>query len=879
MSFNNIIKVYKSDWKRIAKNPIAIIILIGLCVIPSLYAWVNIKACWNIYENTDTIPVAVVNNDKDAYYKDKKINFGDEIVDKLKKNHKIKWIFTNSREANLGIVDNTYYAIIEIPENFSSKFLTVLTDKPQKPKIIYKSNTKANAVASKITSTANDTLIEQISTEFIYTVNKIAFSHLNTIGDNAQENKDKIIRVKDSVININRNMNFITNTLQSIETNSDNMSEFLDSMGTSLPLVQSSLDSVGKSNYDNQQILKSMQKSMNNSLNDIDLNLNYIQISNTKVKNLFNSLNDSASSANSSKIDTILPVISTQLNSMNNSIDATIDYLKKCNSYDFNSDIDSAIKSLNKLKSELTNFKKTLAEFQSQLKKSSDSIDDMYDYLEKEIPQLKKDIESVDKSISSAIVQLENLNKTLKNEDIANVIDALKKIQTSGLKDGLITALEDINNSKDAVKEVCKSLDKTITTVIQQIDDVNNKIDVSIDLLQSKKMSNVDNKKEISNMINSLQNIKPYIISEQNQLSSVRKQLNSTNSISKKTLDIINNDSSKIGSQMNNVISTYNSSVKKDLENIVNSLMISMKDSTELMNHADDLITQMINMVNTAKKGSELASDVSSNLNKKLIEFKDVISALGNKFEQVNNNDITQIISILQNDPELMGDYVSNPFEIEQQSINKIPNYGSGMSPIYTTLALWVGCLVLNSLLKTRTDYFYGIENITLQEMHFGKMLLFCTLAAIQGLIVSLGDIFLLKIYVVDPAMFIFISLLSSIVFCIINFTLASTLGNVGKALSIIYLILQVAGSGGSYPIQVEPMVFRILQPLFPFTYTLGAYREVIAGPLISKVIMDIVALILFAVVFLVAGYFTIKPLNNVTNQLESGFKKSGLGE
>lgn len=284
-------------------------------------------------------------------------------------------------------------------------------------------------------------------------------------------------------------------------------------------------------------------------------------------------------------------------------------------------------------------------------------------------------------------------------------------------------------------------------------------------------------------------------------------------------------------------------------------------------------------VVKTAQEGSNLSSEFSTDINNKLKEFKDVIHSLGSKFEQMGNNDISEIINILQNDPKLMGNYVSDPFDIKEESIYSIPNYGSGMAPIYTTLALWVGCLVLNSILKAKVAPFNGIEQLTLREKHFGKMLLFANLAAVQGLIVSLGDIFLLKIHVVDPALFVFFCLYSSVVFAVITFTLVSTLGNVGKAISIIYLILQVAGSGGSYPIQVDPAIFRILQPLFPFTYTLGGLREAIAGPLTSSVMLNFAQLTVFAFVFLIGGYYTVKPLNDTIHQFEHDFKKSGLGE
>jgi putative membrane protein len=879
MNFHNIIKAYRFDWKRIAKNPVAIIILIGLSIIPSLYGWVNIKACWDVYGNTATIPVAVVNNDKDAHFRNETVNVGDKIIKKLEKNNKIKWVFTTSEDANMGLIDSTYYAMIEIPSDFSSRFVSILSDKPQKPEIIFKVDTKANPVAGKITATASNTLVQQISQEFISTVNETAFSSLNIVGKNAKENRENIIKLKDAVININSNMGIVTSSLKSVESNSNNLNKFLETFSASMPYIQSGLDAVGKSNEDNQKILSSMQKSIDDSAANIDFNLNYIQTSNVKIKDLFNSLNDSASAGNASKIDTVLPVISTQLRSMNSSLDATIEYLKQCGDYDYNSDVDSAITALTKLKTQLTSLRKTLTDFQSKLKDASVSLDKLSDYLQTEIPKIQQRIEELDQSLTEAIKQLKDLNKTLNSPELARLIDALEKIQQSDLKDKLISVLGSIKDEIPQLQLSVKALSQNIDDMVKDIDSVNKKIEGTVTFLQSVKTQSSVKKRQLNKMITSLENTKPYITDQQNQLGNIRSQLQSANNITRETADIVNNDMNKISSQINNASLAYHSGVQKELGNMANNMMATMQTSSVLIKNAQDLSAQISVMLKTAQQGTAMTAEFSKALNDKLVEFKDVVSSLGSKFEMVNNSDIAEIINILQNDPKLMGEYVSNPFEIKEQSINKIPNYGSGMAPIYTTLALWVGCLVLNSVLSTKSLYKYEALNLTLQEEHFSKMLFFATLSILQGLIVSIGDIALLKIYVVNPALFIFFGVYSSLVFCIITFTLVSTMGNVGKALSIIYLILQVAGSGGSYPIQVDPLIFRILQPLFPFTYTLGGLREAIAGPLASSVIVDFIGLTIFALLFLIGGYLTVKPLNNTLRQFELNFKKSGLGE
>lgn len=161
----------------------------GICVLPSLYAWVNIKTCWDVYGNTKDIPVAVANNYEDVYFLNGKKSIGDQIVEQLKTNDKIKWVFTTSEDANLGLLDSTYYAMIEIPSDFSSKLLMLMTDNPQEPQIIYKVDTKANPVTGKITSTASNTLIQQVTSEFVETVNQTVFGYINKKGERTATNR------------------------------------------------------------------------------------------------------------------------------------------------------------------------------------------------------------------------------------------------------------------------------------------------------------------------------------------------------------------------------------------------------------------------------------------------------------------------------------------------------------------------------------------------------------------------------------------------------------------------------------------------------------------------------------------------------------------
>ena len=170
----NALRVFRRDLKGMIKNPIAILIIAGICIIPSLYAWINIKACWDPYTNTQQVPIAVVNIDKGATIAGKEINVGNSIVEQLNKNRVLNWQFVSPEQAKIGLASGEYYAELEIPSNFSSNLATLTSDKPVKPELIYRVNTKLGPVANKITEVAQQNLLNQIKSS----VMSVSYTHL-----------------------------------------------------------------------------------------------------------------------------------------------------------------------------------------------------------------------------------------------------------------------------------------------------------------------------------------------------------------------------------------------------------------------------------------------------------------------------------------------------------------------------------------------------------------------------------------------------------------------------------------------------------------------------------------------------------------------------
>jgi len=717
----NILSVFKRDMRAIIKNPVAMLIIAGVCVIPSLYAWVNIEACWNPYENTSTVPIAVVNNDKGTTIGSKEMNMGDEVVSELKNNKSIGWKFVNSKQANIGIIDGTYYAIIEIPENFSKDLTSLTTDSPKKPEITYKVDTKANPVAGKITEVAEGQLVNEIKSNFVSTVNKTVFSSLNQVGDKLEKNKDEIIQLKNAVININKNIDLILGALGDTSNNAKNLNTYLSSIKDTLPQITSGINTIQDSTKESKELTTYTKNTMNNSFNSLDINLNQIHSSGNKMSVLLESLNKALSSGTSEGVSTTISIMKQEISYMNGSIDNIVKFLNELNKKASNSKISDIISSLNNLKASLNN--------------ENDKLND-----------LDKSLQSTGKLNSNILSQLDSLNSSMNNKT-------------------------------------------------------------------------------------------------------------------------------------NSVINEYNTNTKKALTGICDNYIKATEEANKLLGSSKGMVTNIDKLIGSALQGTSLTADTANDLKEKLEYFKGGIGELSKKLGEVSNDNIAAIVSILQSKPEVMGEYISNPFNIKDESIYKVANYGSGMAPIYSVLATWVGGLVLTSLLSTAVTEFEGSENLTIRQKYLGKFITFALLGSIQGFIIALGDKYLLGVQTVNTPLFILFGVLCSLSFCTIIYTLVSLFGNIGKAIAIILMVIQIAGSGGTYPIEVDPKFFRVLQPFFPFTYGLGGFREAIAGPLISSVVLDIVMLIVFAAIALIIGILFKEKVCKQVKKFEDKFEESGIAE
>ncbi len=411
-------------------------------------------------------------------------------------------------------------------------------------------------------------------------------------------------------------------------------------------------------------------------------------------------------------------------------------------------------------------------------------------------------------------------------ENLATKLDDLSKLNT-----GVTSFLQGLNHL---------SVQKPFTSLIDKLD---------------------ASQAELNNFASTITTIRELLKSgDLAQLPNLDKLATVASSIHTITSRLYDNFDSSFQNQINAILDSAYQTAEGSLQILQGAQQI-LPDVTDFLKIASSSVDNGVKGIEYVKKESPKAEAAISN----------VVAKLGNI---TNEEGLQQLINLLKADVQKRSNFLTNPVEIKEERLFPMSNYGTSMTPFYTVLCLWVGALLLVSILTVEVKGSY-----TSNQVYFSKLFLFTVIVVIQAVIVSLGDLYLLKIYCVNKGYFILSNIFIGLIFMAIVYSLVSVLGNIGKVIAIILLVLQVAGSGGTFPIELTPKFFQNLYPFLPFTYAIGIDREVIGGIVERVLVKDIGMLVIYGVVVLLISVLFKKPLNNLLHGFIVRFKESGLGE
>ena len=308
----------------------------------------------------------------------------------------------------------------------------------------------------------------------------------------------------------------------------------------------------------------------------------------------------------------------------------------------------------------------------------------------------------------------------------------------------------------------------------------------------------------------------------------------------------------------------------KELDSVAGDVADAMEGVAALASDAKEMKAALADTSGALGTTMELLRPATDRM---IASLKGVIDDLQGKTAEEYIDTLT---TVLGGDPAAYGQYFPEMVQTSVNAIYPIANYGSAMTPFYTVLAIWVGGVILSSLIKihARTE---GLIDPKPAELYFGRYLFFFLLSQIQAAVIVTGDLFLLKVQCLHPGMMYLTGALTAFTFSLLIYSLAISFGDVGKAIVVVIMVMQIAGSSGTFPIELLPEIYQKIYRFFPFPYAIDAMRECICGMYGDYYWRQIGFLLLFAAAALLIGLLVRRPFMGLNHFMEEKLEETEL--
>ena len=516
--------------------------------------------------------------------------------------------------------------------------------------------------------------------------------------------------------------------------------------------------------------------------------------------------------------------------------------------------IGGVLDNLNRLGDNLDGYKGTIASFVSSNAALSGSLHDLRVQIPDSLPDNSATMEALQNQTSKAadeyIAKLDRI--TAATRATSQALSAQLQWVLTAIENNLPTdeILAGIDNAQDLLDSMNDQSD-TLTEQLQNISDQlggvidDDSIKLAVDSLVQIRIA-AKGLLEQSKIL-----VKAGALKSQVKLELVRTALVQCSQKIAEMDGILDGSVQKAVDAMKGVISTS-----------IDSIGESLTQVSEQLGSLSAMLGSIEQTVDGMNVGLDQMGSVMDGMSDKIVQ-------LAGKLSDLTGDDKYRLLAqALAQDPETYGEFLSSPVQVETHQVYATENYGSAVSPFYTTLALWVGGLLLTALIKVHPDSPELINGAKPHELFFGRYLLFFVLGQVQAVITVLGDVYLLKIQCLDKGLFMLAACFTSFVFTLLIYALTVSFGDIGKALAVVMVVIQIAGSSGTYPIELLPVFFQKVYIYFPFPYAINAMRETISGRYGSDYWQFMGVLLLFVAASLALGLFIRKPFMKLNHYM-----------
>ena len=717
----NIIAIFKRDLSRIRGSVVALIVAVGLVIVPTLYAWFNIAGSWDPYGNTGNLKVAVANSD-DGYMSDLipvRVNIGDTVVSALRENDQLDWRFVSESDAVEGVRSGEYYAAVVIPENFSSRMMTVFSSDAEHAEIVYYENQKANAIAPRVTDKAASTVRQQIDETFAKTISDVGLATTSSLLEFMDG--DQIAAYAGNLSGT------LAGAITTLRDASGSVDEFAGLLQSSTGLLDSTSDLL-------------------------------------------------ASAGTASKdAEALVGDAKTGLSGMHDALDAAV------------------------------------AAINQPLK---DSAGD-YDAAAKAIDEA---FGAADAHVSLTVTQLRDASA-----DVAKRASDMRDVQ-----DNILAVERDVEGSN--LPEKLKA------ELVQKIDIVANTV------------GNVANQQELL----------------AKHLSDAAASLETGAADARVKAQAVKDGIAEAKGSIGGVKDSYNATLKQQISDLSDAVADVARRGSDMADDLGATVTDLSHAASALSDDLAGAHEVLAGASADLVSAADDLQRLKEGLDTaVTSGDLDRVRELIGSDPAALADALAAPVALDRQAVYHIKNYGSAMAPFYTTLSIWVAGIVLAAMLKANVDEadVKALGNPRLHELYLGRYAFFALLAFAQATLVCAGDLLFFGIQCEHPFQFMLVGWLAGFVFSNMIYTLTVSFGDIGKAIAVVLLVMQVAGSGGTFPIEMTADFFQAVYPFLPFTHAINAMHAAMAGAYGMEFWIELGTLALYLIPSLALGLVFRRPV------------------
>lgn len=698
-----------------------LIAIIAVLFVPVMYAGMFLWAFWDPYANMEDLPVAVVNSDEGVEINGTELMLGKELSDNLKDSGEFKFVSVSKEEADQGLLDQDYYLLIEIPENFSQHATTLLDDEPQKMIITYKANEGYNFLSSQIGETVMDRIRAQVNEQVTATYAEQLFDSITKLGDGFAEASDGAGQLKDGVSEINNGASDLKGYLEQLASSTIELRDGTNAVADGIQSAAS-----GSS----------------------DLNDGLSQLANGSTQ-----LTDGVSQT------------ATGAQALNKGLtEYTAGVAKLNESYQLLGEKDKALVD-------------ALAKLQNNTAKLNDSAS-----------QLSQGSASVTAGIQALSKQLEQLSTTLPAEQAEAIKTTLKQLETGSST--VSAGLEKLSGGTAALSTGTAQ----VTSGAEQLSAGYAQAQQGVDKLNGSSTALIDGSNALSTGTNTL--------------------------------------ASKMNEFNTGIQQAYTGSTS-----LVSGLNQLASGSSQLKDGTGTL----------AEKSGELV-DGSSQLadgTKQLLDGSDTL--------QTSLQDASSQAEVSANDKTY--NMVAAPVDVKTEEVNKVPNYGTGFTPYFLSLGLFVGALMISIVFPFVQPVIKPTSGVS---WFTSKVTVLAVAGSIQSLLVVIIALFALKVETQSVGLFILSTFITSFTFLALVQFFVSVLGDAGRFVAIVTLILQLTTSAGTFPLEMIPEPLQFFNKILPMTYSVQSFKASISTGDMGQFLHSNGILIGFMMTFLLLtlGYF-----------------------